>query len=45
MNAYTQRAIGSIRQEALDNFLLFSEKQVRKIILEYVEYYNHQRPH
>jgi transposase InsO family protein len=45
MNSYTERVIGSIRREALDHFLLFSEKQVRKVIKEYVDYYNHLRPH
>ena len=44
-DAFTERLMGSIRREALDHFLLFSEKQVRKIISEYVEYYNHFRPH
>ena len=39
------RVIGSIRREALDHFLLFSEKQVQNIIREYVHYHNHQRPH
>ena len=41
----TERLNGTIRREALDHFLLFSEKQVRQIIKEYVKYYNHQRPH
>jgi putative transposase len=45
MNAFVERLNGSIRREALDHFLLFSKKQVRKIVKEYVEYYNHQRPH
>lgn len=45
MNAYVERLNGTIRREALDHFLLFSEKQVRKIIKEYVKYYNNQRPH
>nr|MDA3811466.1 integrase core domain-containing protein [Spirochaetaceae bacterium] len=45
MNAYVERLNGTIRREALDHFLLFSEKQVRKIIKEYVEYYNYLRPH
>jgi putative transposase len=45
MNAYTERVIGSIRREALDHFLLFSVKQVRNIIRNYIEYYNHFRPH
>lgn len=45
MNAYVERLNGSIRREALDHFLLISEKQIRKIVKSYVEYYNHQRPH
>ena len=45
MNAFTERVIGTIRREALDHFLLFSEKQIRNIILEYVDYYNYLRPH
>ena len=45
MNEYMERVPGTIQREALDHFLLFSEKQVRKIIREYVDYYNHLRPH
>lgn len=45
MNAFTERVIGTIRREALEHFLLFSEKQARNIINQYVEYYNHLRPH
>jgi len=45
MNAYIERTIGSIRRESLDYFLLFSEKQVRKIISEYIDYFNHHRPY
>ena len=45
MNAFVERLNGTIRREALDHFLLFSKKQVQKIIKEYVEYYNYQRPH
>jgi putative transposase len=45
MNAFTERVIGTIRREALDHFLLFSERQVRKIIKKYVDYYNKYRTH
>lgn len=45
MNAYVERLNGSIRREALDHFLLFSKKQIQKIIKEYVDYHNHHRPH
>ncbi len=45
MNAFVERLNGSIRREALDHFLLISEKQVRKIIQAYVHYYNKLRPY
>jgi putative transposase len=45
MNAYVERVIGTIRREALDHFLLVSEKQVRNITSKYVVYYNRYRPH
>ena len=39
MNAFVERLNGTIRRKALDHFLLFSERQVRRIISEYAEYY------
>ncbi len=45
MNAIAERFIGSVRREALDNFLLISEKQVLNILREYIDYYNSKRPH
>jgi transposase len=45
MNAYAERLVGTVRREALDHFLLFSAKQVRKIVSEFVTYYNNQRMH
>ena len=41
MNAYAERLNGSVRREAIDHFLLIFQK----IIREYVNYHNHQRPH
>ena len=34
MNAYTERVIGTIRREALDYFLLVTERQVRNVVSE-----------
>lgn len=45
MNAFVERLNGTIRREALYHFLLFSKKQVRNIILDFVEYYNSLRMH
>ncbi len=45
MNAYAERFIRSARQECLDWFVIFSEKQLRNILKSYMEYYNLFRPH
>jgi hypothetical protein len=45
MNAYAERFVRSIRQEVLDHFILSSEKQIKKIVNEYVNDYNKYRPH
>ncbi len=45
MNSHVERLVGTIRREALDHFLLFSEKQIKKIVSEFVCYYNNQRMH
>jgi len=45
MNAIAERFIGSVRREALDYFLVISEKQVLHILREYFDYYNSKRPH
>jgi putative transposase len=45
MNAIAERFVRSVRNEALDNFILLNQKQISKIIKEYVEYYNCNRPH
>lgn len=44
-NAYVERVIGTIRREALDHFILISEKQIRNIVSEYIDYYKKYRPH
>jgi hypothetical protein len=36
MNSFVERLNGTIRREALDHFLLFSEKQVRNITVRFV---------
>ena len=45
MNSIAERFIGTVRREALDYFLLISEKQILNILQEYIDYYNSQRPH
>ena len=45
MNCYAERFVKSVRREALDNFIIFSQKQLEKILKEYIDYYNRLRPH
>jgi transposase InsO family protein len=44
-NAYCERFIGSVRRECLDHILILSEKQLRRLVKEYVQYFNADRPH
>jgi len=45
MNAIAERFVRSVKRECLDWFIIMEEKQVRKLVEEYVYYYNEQRPH
>ena len=44
-NAFCERFLGSLRRECLDYMLILSEQHLRRIVNEYVRYYNHARPH
>lgn len=44
-NAYCERLMGTIRRECLDHVIPLSEKQLRKILREWVAHYNRGRPH
>jgi len=44
-NAICERLIGSVRRECLDHILLVSEAHLRRVLNEYVRYFNHSRPH
>lgn len=45
MNSIAERFVKSVRREALDNYLIISEKQIKNILTEYINYYNNYRPH
>jgi hypothetical protein len=45
MNALAERFLRSVRLEALDYYLLISEKQIMRILQEYQDYYNSTSPH
>ncbi len=46
LNPICERFLGSVRRERLDHALLLSERQLRRVLREYVEtYFNRARPH
>ena len=44
-NPYSERLNGSIRRECLDHVIVFSENHLRRILADYVAYYNESRTH
>ncbi len=44
-NSYSERLIGSLRRECLDHMQILNRRQLYRIVQEYIDYYNHSRPH
>ncbi len=44
-NAYAERWVRTVREECLNHLLIFNEAHLRGVLKEYVDYYNHARPH
>src|SRR5208337_4477199 len=44
-NGHTERLIGSIRRECLDQVVVFGERLLRHVLLSYMHYYNSARTH
>jgi putative transposase len=45
LNAFCERVIQTIKNEALDYFVVFGEDHLNHIVSEFVSYYNTLRPH
>jgi transposase InsO family protein len=44
-NAICERFLGSVRRECLDHLLILGEAQLRRVVRDYVAYFNAARPH
>ena len=44
-NSCCERLIGSLRRECLDHMLILNRFQLDRTVQEYLNYYNHSRPH
>jgi putative transposase len=44
-NGTAERFVGTIRRELLDHVVVLSEDHLRRLLREYVEYYNAERVH
>ena len=44
-NAYAERWVRTLRHELLDRTIIWNEKQLRALLVEYIDHYNAHRPH
>jgi transposase InsO family protein len=44
-NAFAERWVRSVRHELLDRSLIWNQRQLHRLLQEYVEHYNTHRPH
>jgi hypothetical protein len=44
-NAFAERWVRSIREECLDKLLILNERHLHRVLIAYIDYYNHARPH
>ncbi|MDG2111206.1 MAG: integrase core domain-containing protein, partial [Actinomycetota bacterium] len=44
-NAFAERWIGSIRRELLDRTMIWSRRQLERLVTDYIAHYNQHRPH
>jgi hypothetical protein len=44
-NSYSERWIRTVREECLDHILIINEAHLRRMLKEFIDYYNCRRPH
>jgi putative transposase len=45
LNAYAERCVRSVKEEALSRLILFGEGSLRHALNEYMDHYHHERKH
>lgn len=45
LNAYAERFVRSIKEECMNQMIIFGENHLRHVIGEFVDYYHSERPH
>jgi transposase InsO family protein len=45
LNAYAERWVRSVKEEALSRLILWGEDSLRHVLTEYVTHFHHERPH
>jgi hypothetical protein len=45
LNAFAERFVRSIKEECLDQLILFGEASLQRALDQYIEHYHHERPH
>ena len=44
-NAYGERWVRTLRHELLDRTIIWNERQLCALLVDYIDHYNHHRPH
>jgi putative transposase len=44
-NAFAERWVRTVREDCLDHLLVVSRRHLERVLTEYVEHYNRDRPH
>ena len=44
-NAYSERWVRTVKEECLDHILIINEAHLRRVLIEFIDYYNSHRPH
>ncbi len=44
-NAFAERWIGTLRRELLDRTIIWNQRQLERLVVDYIDHYNAHRPH